>query len=795
MGAGVRRWWEDFGFAWRSISRDRTFAFAVISVLGAGIALNVTVFSVVNAYLLRPLPFPEADRLVTVQTSEPVGWPELPDVFEKRVSWDLDAFTLIGGAGPQLTFGAWITGDFLEVYGVEPVLGRRFGLDEVGDGGASVSIISHRLWQQRYGGDPGVLGSTFQAYSSDRPFDAESFTIVGVLPPDFWFFNDYTDVLVPLRTTRELYAGRLHEGVPLESAERLITEAARASLPVLPADFEVRVFRTQDLLVTSVRPTLAALQAAVLIVFLIALANAAVLLLVRSAGRERELGIRRALGAGGDRLARQLLGEGILLAGGAAAVGVGIGALGLEALRAFSTQAMWRTVPGGIDALRLDGTVLSAMIVLSAVTAAFFGLVPLVSVGRRELVRSLAGGGRGGTDTAGRRLTRGIVVSAEIALSLALLTGAGLMIRSAIGLQVRELGFAPERVFRGNLGLRQASYPEAEDRVRFFERVAASARSVPGVEAVSVGSSVPFVFPPLGRPIEAESGARGEAVDVLADEGYFDALGIGLVRGRTFTPGDVLGGEPVAIVSESLAASLWPGLDPLGRRLRVRPFLAPRGDPPASGPWTRVVGVVSDVWRGVGEEDLGGLYRVYRQDPPFFLNLVVRRRAGAGPLVSDIEAVVADADPNVALATVLELDNAVAGAIAPSRFMAALFGTFAVFALILSVVGLYAVMAYAAREHRRDVAIRMALGATKSSVTRLFFRQALILLATGLAAGAVGGRLLGAALAGQLHGIAPDDPATLVAVGALLSGTALIAAWLPARGAADVSPMIMLRDE
>ncbi len=794
-GTGVARWSEDVGFAWRSISRDRAFAFTVVAVLGTGIALNATVFSVVNAYLLRPLPYPEPDRLVTVRAPVSVGSPELDEIFEQRISWDLDAFTLVGDAGPELALGAWITVDFLEMYGVEPVLGRRFSLAEVGEGGASVAIISHRLWQQRYGGDPSVLGRTFQAYTSDRPFDAESFTIVGVLPQDFWYFHDYTDVLVPLRTSGQLYAARLHEAVSVERAEQLVTDLARTSMPSLRADFRAQVSRTRDLHVASIQPTLVTLQSAVLLVFLIALANAAVLLLVRSARRERELGIRRALGADGGRLASQLVGEGMFLAGGAGAVGIALSAFGLYALRGLSTREMWRAVPGGVEALRLDGTVLAAMIILGGVTSAVFGLVPLLSVARRGLVRSLAAGSRAGTDTNARRRMRSVLVAAEVALSLALLTGAGLMVQSAISLQSRELGFDPGPVFRGNLGLRQASYPDAEERTEFFERVVASARSVAGVEAVALASSVPFVSAPAARPIEAERGSQGNAVVVLADEEYFGVLGIQLLRGRVFGVSDILGGERVAIVSERLAANLWPGLDPLGQRLRVGSVMSPVGTLSDPGPWTTVVGVVADVWWGVDQEESGGLYQVYRQDAPFWLNLVVRRRAGVGPIVSELEAVVADVDSDVAFSNVLDLEDAVTSALAASRLLALLFGVFAGFALLLSALGLYGLMSYAARESRRDVAIRMALGATPPSVTGLLLRQAIVVLAGGLAAGAVGGRFLGMALAGQLHGIEPDDPTNLIAVTALLGAIAVAAVWLPARRAAAVSPMVVLRQE
>ena len=272
-------------------------------VLGLGVAVNTSVFTVVNAYLLRPLPYPAAERVVTIRSPVAVLGPDVDGLFEAQVTWDLDAFTLLGDEGPELARGAWVTTDFLEVYGVQPALGRMFLPEEGGPGATeSVVILSYRLWQSRYGGSPDVLGRTLRAYTSDRPDDAEVFTIVGVLPRDFWHFNDYTDVLAPLREVRAVYAGRLVPEVTPRGASDALTQRVAARSISLPEGFRIRVLKAHDLHVASVRPTLWTLQAAALLVFLIACANAAVLLLVRSVRRERELGVRRALGAAGGRL-------------------------------------------------------------------------------------------------------------------------------------------------------------------------------------------------------------------------------------------------------------------------------------------------------------------------------------------------------------------------------------------------------------------------------------------------------------------------------------------------------------
>lgn len=787
---------EDLRFAWRSLRREPAFAGLLVAVLGIGVAVNTSVFTVVHAYLLRPLPYPAPERVVTIRAPVQVTVDDVADLFEARVTWDLDAFTLLGEDGPELARGAWVTPDFLDVYGVEPALGRVFLPEEGGPGATrSVAILSHRLWQTRYGGSPDVLGRTVSAYTSDRPDDAEAFTIVGVLPRDFWHFNDYTDILVPLREDRAIYAGRLLPGVTPEAASDVITRRVVARSTSLPDRFTVQVVRTHDLHVASVRPTLWTLQTAALLVFLIACANAAVLILVRSVRREQELGVRRALGAAGGRLARQLVLEGALLAAGAGLLGVLLAIGGMEIVRGGEALSLWRSIPGGVDALRLDFPVLAATLALCGVTGIAFGMVPLLTSRGSRLATSLSEVGRGGSDTRGRRRVRAGLLCLEVGFSVALLTGAGLMIQSALHLQRTDLGFQASGIARGQVGLRQASYPEPGQRIAFFRELTDRAAGQPGVESVGLVSAVPFTWFFNERPLEAEDGRAGGGIVVVADGSYFETMSIDLVRGRTFGPDDQ-GGALVAVVSESVAERLWPGEDPLGRRFREAEEMGMEpGAEEEPAPWYSVVGVVRDVRQGVSPEPSGDVYLSFEQTAPFWSNVVVRTRAGAGSPLPALERSLAEIDTDVPLSSAGALDDIVVRAIAPSRFLATLFATFAAFALVLSVVGLYGVMSYTARQSRRDVAIRMALGANGAEVRRWFLGQAAVVLGIGLALGLFGGVRIGDALEGQLHGVAPRDPTTLLAVTLLLGGTALIAVWLPARRAARAAPALVLRQE
>jgi predicted permease len=794
----------DVGHGLRSVRREPRFAALVVLVPAVGIAMTVAVFAVVNAYLLRPLPYPEPDRLVSVTGASAAGisWDEVDAAFELGVSWDLDVFSMAGGGEPQLVPGAWVTPTFLEAYGVRPALGRAFLPGEGVPGSAPVAMISDRLWRERFGSDPGIVGRTFTAYVSDRPESAETFTVVGVLRSDFWYFHEYTDVLAPIVEPRTVYSGRLREGVSTLRARALLTEMAGKGTTGLADDFAIDVVRSRDLHVAAVRPPLLVIQGAVLLVLLIACANTAVLLLVRAAGRERELGVRRALGAPTGRLARQLVTEGLLLAGLAGIGGLVLGAFGLDVVAGMIEAQIGRTVPGGPGALRIDGRVVLAAAALCGAIGILFGLVPLLTSGRGPLSAVLGELARGGTDSRRRQRMRGVMVVAEVALSLALLTGAGLMVRSAVHLHGEDLGFRPDRVIKGEVGLRQATYPEPADRVAFFDRLIDRVRVLPQIESAALVSVLPFTSRFGTRPVAAEpdrggTARRTESVGFIVGEGAFETLGVELVRGRDFSRADVAGAEPVAIVSESLVARLWPGENPLGRRLRTLPQPVAGPEPEEPGPWLRVVGVAKDVRRDVAGPPPGDLYTPLRQSGRLWMNVVARVRPGAttATVLPAIEDEVQRLDPVVPLSASLALDDAVREAMAPTRFLATLLAGFSAFALLLALVGLYGVIAYAARQRRRDVAIRMALGAGRAEVALLFVRQGLGVVVSGLVLGTAGGYAIGNGLAGQLHGVAPGDPATHAVLALLLLLTAAAAIWLPARQASAAEPMGVLREE
>jgi len=789
---------EDLSFAVRSLVREPRFTGLVVGVLAVGIALNASAFAVLNAYLLKPLPFPEAQRLVSVRGAQAISWTEVGDVFDRAVSWDLDVFTILGEGRPEMVRGSWVTPDFLAAYGIEAQVGRTFLPEEADRGAAPVAMISGRLWRDRFGRDPSVLGRSFSAFTSDRPDHAELFTVVGVLPDDFWYFNAYTDVLAPIREERTLYAGRLRPDVPRERAESILTDMARSRMEDAPTGFRVEVVSQHEQHVASVRPTLVVLQAAVFLVLLIACANAAVLLLVRSARREHELGLRQALGAARTRLARQLLCEGGLIAGVASLVGLALASWALELGGPNVEAQLGLTVPGGPDALSIDGTVLFGAAALATLVGLAFGAVPLLTVLRGALASSFAEPRGGGTESKGRRRFRSAMVAAEVALSLALLVGAGLMVRSALHLQSQSLGFDPARTLAGSMGLREAQYPTPQDRVAVFEELRERFGSLPEVEAVGLASARLFSTGFATRRYEGRVGDRvttADAVRWIVDESYFSTLRIPLLRGRDFASDDALDGEEVVVVSERLARDLFGGADPVGASIRLLPQGVPGMEPPELERWRRVVGVVADVEREVRAEPAGDIYATFRQTAPTWMDAVVRVRSEAPDIVGRLEGAIAEVDPGIPFANPERLDVVVDDAMEPTRYLASLLVGFSAFALILAIVGLYGVIAYTVRQQKRDIAIRIALGADRGSVVSMFVRQGLVMVGAGLVLGTLGGLLLGRALGEDLHGVSPGDPATHLSLAAILALSAFAAVWVPARRAAVSDPMGVLREE
>jgi putative ABC transport system permease protein len=792
--------WQDLRYGARMLRKQRGFTLVAVFTLALGIGATTVIFSLVNGYLLRPLPFPNADRLMSVEPDEnvpqgfnAVRWQDAEQVFEQSVAWDLDSFNLFGNAQPEAVDGAWVTPGFFAATGVRPALGRAFRIEEATQGGQPVAVISHSLWQRRFGSAPDIVGQTMTVSSTDRPEAAEVVTIIGVLPPDFWFFHRFTEVLVPLRGERMPSMGVLKLGVTPAQAEQHLTSLVGGQVK-LAGNWKMRLIPAREAHVSGIRPVLLALLLAVGMVLLIAYGNVVFLLLVRLAGREREFTIREALGASRLRLARQMLLEGLLLALLAGLLGVVIAQNGLALLSQVIETQLGRNVPGGARMLEIDLTVLLAALAASLVIALIFALVPLLTRPHARLTAALNDVGRGMTDSVRRRRVRNALIAVELGAALALLIGAGLLIRSALHLNRLELGFKAENVLKANLSLPLRQYSNGQKQQDFYEQLLERIGQLPGVQTASLNNSPPFrmtrglALEAEGRPAPTNENAP-RAVQQTVSSDYFQVMGIRLLRGRSFTNHDQEGALPVIIVSETLAAKLWPGEDPLGKRLKPTRMMS--GQPV----WRTVVGVVNDVRKTLTEAHFPDAYIPLRQNPRPFMYLLVRTAGEPLTLLPPLQRAVWELDPNLPVSEVETMDGVVAKAGARSRFLAALLAGFALFAVALAMLGVYGVISYATAQRRHEIAIRMALGAQRRDVIRLFMHQGTAVVLCGVVFGLGGSVLLTRVLAGQIHGIATVDPLTYVGLTLLLAATALPAIFIPARRAAGIDPMAALKSE
>ena len=525
----------DLRIAARTLWKTPGFTLVAVLTLALGMALNVTVFAVMNAYLWRSLPYPGARRLYNVLYSNPgqqrppgletLDWSALAAVVEHPIAWDLDVFYLIGGDHPEAAPGAWVTPGFMQALGTQPAMGRAFSPGEFRTGSPQVALISHSLWRNRFGGDHAILGRRFEAYVSDRPQEPEGFTIIGVLPAGFWHLNPYTQVLAPLRAPSYPYMVRLRESVPPAEVEQRISEFVRRGIGSAPAGWQARLRSAHSEYVARVRPTLLAVAAAAGLVLLIACANVAFLLLIRATRRHKEITVRLALGAGRGHIARMLLAEALLLGMTATAAGVALSGLALGWLAPIVQTQLGRTAPGGVAAIALDGAVLAAAGVCCLFTAVAFSLAPLVTSWRASLSGAMHSGARSGTEGTGSRRTRSALIALEVAGSLALLAGCGLMIRTVLRLLRADLGYQAERVLVAHLGLRQRSYPDPAARLTFYEHLLPRLAAVPGVRAAAFSelAAIPAPSPPAdrgggsrpvagsGRSDRGQPGLRGRA--------------------------------------------------------------------------------------------------------------------------------------------------------------------------------------------------------------------------------------------------------------------------------------------
>ena len=799
----MSRFVADLRYAVSSMIRARGFTAAVVLTLGLGLTLCTTTMVVVKAYLFSSLPYPAADRLYTVRYAaagqesprrmEALDWTSLSDIIEHPVAWDLDAFYLLGGEHAERVPGAWVTPGFVEGLGIQPVLGRGFDASAFQAGTGNVALISHRLWQSRFGGDRSALGRTFTAYVSDRPEEAERFTVIGVLPQDLWHFNPYTDILTPLRAPTYPYMVRLRRGVTPERAAARITSLVAGSANV-PQHWSAEVVSAHGQYVASVRPLLRMVTTAAALVLLVACANVATLFLVRATRRRKEIAVRSALGAGRWVIARMLLAEALVVGIAASALAVVATILVLDSIAPVLQQQLGRNAPRGLSSAARDVRVLMGAFGAGIITTVICAVAPLLTTLRPRLAGALHGAGRAATDGAGAQRARTALIALEIAVSVALVTGSALMIRSVITLLQADLGFAGDRLLNTSVTLRQNSYPDAASQLALFERMSSRLSAVPGVESVGMTTAWPLQQGGL-RPltIAGSTGDGGTRAAVQAvNDGYFVALRIPVLAGRAFTAADRLGTEPVAVVSDTLARRLWPAGNPLGGRIVIPEDRD--GDEPV--PVTRrVVGVVRDVRQAPGDIDLADAYVPILQTAGRFVVALIRTEGAPEGWLPQIRAAFGEIDPEIAVQGSRPLAAAIDEVTARPRFLTWLLTSFAVIAAVLALIGAYGVIAYAVRQREREIAVRLAVGADPSRVTRLFLRQGSWILAVGLVGGVAvvlaGGRLL----ENQLFGVTARDPLTLAAAAVAFAGAGLLAMWWPARRAARTDPALALRAE
>jgi putative ABC transport system permease protein len=797
IGTVIETLRQDTRAAWRSLAHSRAFATTAVLTLGAGLALCLVVGAVANAYLFRPLPYPDADRLYNIQYAPPntpplrglnaVDWTALDAVADQRIAWDLDVFYLLGGSYPENAPGAWVTPGYVQGFGVRAALGRDFVATDFETGRPMVALISHRLWQSRFGGDPAVVGKFLNVYVSDRPNEPESLEIIGVTREDFWHVNPYTEVLAPLRSPAYPYMLRLRDGVDPAAAQQRVAALLQATGTPADRAQAVRLVSFQAGYVTTVRPVLLAVGAAAALVLLIACANVAVLMLVRGQRRAREIGVRVALGASRVQVVRLLLVEALWLGAAATLLGAVVAWAALDWLVPSVEGFLERRVPGGGAALSLDPTITIVAIAAGIGSTLLLSVVPAVGLSRQRL----ATGERAATDARGRSRVRSLLIGLEMAVSLTLLTGALLMTLSALRMLAVDFGFQPAGVMTTGLSLRQQSYPDPQSRAAFFERALQRVSAFAQGRPVALGDYWPLQSPPPRR-FDAGGGATADGGVVGVSPQYFEVLGIRMREGRPFASSDRFGGEPVAIVSASLARRLWPSTSAIGQTLSMTSAQANVEIQTGS---YRVVGVADDVRQTHADDNLLDAYVPLLQDAGRFTFLYLPGAAATPAWERQLREAIAEVDQEAGMGAPRALQAALDQERLKPRVLAWMLSAFAVFAALLALVGIYGVVAYAVRQREREIAVRIAVGADRRSVTGLFVRQGARILAAGVLAGVLGALGMGRILTAQLYGIDSADPRIITAGAVLLAAFGLAAIWLPARRASATDPAAVLKAE
>ena len=801
---------QDLKYGFRMLVKNPAFTVVAVIALALGIGANTAIFSVVNAVLLKPLPFHDPNRLMLLREANlrqphvSVAYPNYFDwklqnhVFEDMATFQPRDFNLAGVNEPENIGGSAVSSNLLRTLGVKPLLGRDFRPDEDKKGAEPVVILGFSLWQRRFGGESGVVGRTIT-------LDAKPFTIVGVMPPQLTMYEDsqlYTPIGVWMGEDSMTERGdhndttvvaRLKPGVtPAEAQAEMDTIARRLEqqYPDTNTGYRVTMSPIRDAFVGDSGPPILVLFAAVGFVLLIACVNVANLLLARGAAREREIAIRSALGASRLRVVRQLLTEGAVLAVVSGLLGLLVGAWGLKGLLTLIPQDVSMGMP-----VAINSWVLLFTCILSIATVAIFGLVPALQISEPDLNETLKEGGRTASGGGERRQVRSVLVVSEIALALVLLVSAGLMIKSFRRLLAVDPGFNPENVLTMEVNLRGAKYDKSDQVAAFCRQSLDRIRSLPGVKFAALGNQLPLTdshsrsdITIEGQPLPAIGHfPHPDFHDVSPD--YFRAMGISLMRGRYFTESDTPEAPAVVLISESLARQFWPNADAVGKRIL-------RGHPSPKNSWLTVAGVVGDTKQyGLSAETKWEVYLPYLQSPPSDFRLVVRAASHPEGLTAAIKNEVHSIDKDVPVHDEITLQRIVSDSVGTRRMTMLLLGLFAGLAMVLAAVGVYGVISYAVTQQTHEIGVRMALGAERTDVLWLVVGKGFALAVVGVGVGLAGALVLTRFLASLLFGVRPTDPVIFAGVSLILAAVSLAASYIPARRAARVDPMVALRYE
>src|SRR6202045_1184369 len=816
---------QDVRYGLRMLVKKPTFTIVAVLTLALGVGANTAIFSIVNAVLLHSLPYRDPDRLVRVFFNEPgVGLrdvrfskPELDDlqtragVFEDVTPIFEGSENLTGAKQPERLEAVNGSFTYFSMLGVTPQIGRLFGPQDFVLGFAAEAVISDGLWRRAYGADPNVLGRTIR-------IDNDPLTIIGVLPRGFRHPGPTVSGDVeafgasgfsadpfppPMRGTRFLVSGigRLKPGLTLAQAQARLTAMAAQLRRDFPTDYPpqaqwtIEIQPLQETMVGKVRPMLLVLLGAVILIVFIVSLNIANLLLARASGRQQEMAVRLALGASRGRMVRQMLTESMLLSliGGAAGIATAVGTLGF----------ILRFVPSNVPRLnevRIDWVVLAFALLISILSGLIFGLAPALHSAKSALSSAIREGGRGsGYSTKTGRL-RDVLIVSELAFAVILMVGAGLLLRTLRDLLHENPGFNPAHVVPANTWLPLPNDPKTDPyldiprRATFDRELLRRMKAIPGVELAAITSALPTAnndpnanggLAIEDRPVESSQNLRAERIRISPD--YFEVLEATLIRGRSFTEGDEDGKQPVAIIDETTARKYWPTRDPLGRRVRF-------GRDPTR-PWMTVVGIIKDIKSdGLDIDGVPHIYVSTYQDPGRQLSVVLRTSLPATLLEPQIRHEIQSIDPGLPVFSVSSMNDILDQSLASRRFSADLVGGFAGLAVLLASIGIYGLLAYMVGQRSREIGLRMALGARRDDILKLFLRKGVALAGVGIIAGVVVSASTVSMMASLLYGVRPHDPAVFVIVPLLLFAIAILASYLPARHATKVDPMIALRE-